>query len=109
VSTFGIDFDDTFTADPELWSLFIELAESRGHRCVIVTQRAPAYEGELRDLVGADVAIAFCAGATKDQACRQLGLSVDVWVDDYPAAVHHEPRAYRGHRCEPTLSVPVVE
>lgn len=36
---FGIDYDDTWTADPDLFFQFLELLEKRGHKAVIVTAR----------------------------------------------------------------------
>jgi len=36
---FGLDFDDTFTADPELWAMFIREAQAKGHRVYCVTAR----------------------------------------------------------------------
>lgn len=37
--TFGMDFDNTFTACPELFGRFIKDAESLGHCVVLVTAR----------------------------------------------------------------------
>lgn len=35
----AIDFDDTLTADSQLWLKFIETAKSLGHRCICITAR----------------------------------------------------------------------
>lgn len=96
MSTFGIDFDDTWTTDPDLFAAFARLATERGHRCVVVTQRAPRFAQELRAVIGDSIEIVHCAGVTKAEGCRSAGVAVDVWIDDYPAAVHHEARAYAG-------------
>lgn len=37
--TFGLDYDDTFTADPDLWRQFVSDALRRGHAVVCVTGR----------------------------------------------------------------------
>jgi hypothetical protein len=94
--TFGIDFDDTWSADPALFAAFAEMAKERGHRCVLVTQRASIFAPEMRAVVGEGIQIVHCAGATKADGCRQAGVAVDIWIDDYPAAVQHEARAYMG-------------
>lgn len=99
----GIDFDDTWTVDPGLWGAFALCAQRRGHRILIVTQRSDIYELELRALLTQPLEIVFCAGHTKEDGCAKLGIKVDVWIDDYPAAVQHEARAYRGYQCEPTI------
>ena len=33
----AIDFDDTFSADPELWTAFILNAQQRGHKIICVS------------------------------------------------------------------------
>lgn len=96
MTTFGIDFDDTYTSDPELFALFVEAAIMRGHRCVIVTQRASCFEPDLRQVVGAGLEIIYCAGMTKAEGCAAAGVQVDVWMDDYPDAINHVARAYAG-------------
>lgn len=35
----GLDYDHTFTADPDLWRQFISDAQRRGHTVVCVTAR----------------------------------------------------------------------
>ena len=37
--TIAIDFDKTFTADPELWLSFIRSASLRGHEIICATYR----------------------------------------------------------------------
>jgi hypothetical protein len=61
----AIDFDDTFSADPELWRLFIDAAEAKGHRCYIV----------------------YTSHAPKDWYCRDKGIAIDIWCDDYPLGI----------------------
>ena len=36
----SLDYDHTFTADPDLWVSFIKAAELRGHRVIMVTWRS---------------------------------------------------------------------
>jgi hypothetical protein len=90
--TIAIDFDDTFTADPELWSQFIAHAQDRGHRVLCVTARRDTDEN--RDdmtscfiLYGVDVPIIFCNLSSKLHTMERRGTKVDIWIDDSPYAI----------------------
>ena len=47
----SIDFDETFTRDPELWADFIKMALSRDHRVTMITARRATEENS--DLINA--------------------------------------------------------
>lgn len=88
-SLIAIDFDDTFTADPTLWSTFIEAAQSRGHKVICITWRRRSFE-MTRELEGAlpkGVEIHSAYGMPKREYARQNNLSVDIWIDDTPEAI----------------------
>ncbi len=88
----AIDFDDTFTASPELWSAFIQNAKRLGHRPMIVTSRRNSewnteIINNLLDTWGCQVPIHFCNLASKVETMRQRGFKVDIWIDDSPNAL----------------------
>ena len=47
--TIAIDFDDTFTADVEVWSLVIQVLQNAGHRVICVWARGDNL-GNMREL-----------------------------------------------------------
>ena len=92
--TISLDFDGTFTAAPGLWRSFVADAQARGNRVVCITRREDTEEnraalrtafGDLHDelagvlLVGPD--------QRKRSAAAAAGISVDIWVDDYPEGI----------------------
>jgi hypothetical protein len=81
----GLDYDGTYTADPELWNGFIYTARERGHKVYCVTMRYPS-EGEavLRQLVRKVDQIVFTGRKGKARHMQFLGLRVDIWIDDMP-------------------------
>jgi hypothetical protein len=90
--TIAMDFDDTFTADPELWSAFIVTAQDRGHRVLCVTARRDTDENrqiltEYFEQHGVDVPIIFCNLASKLHSMERRGTKVDIWIDDSPYAI----------------------
>lgn len=86
----ALDYDGTFTADPELWRAFVRLARERGHNVVCVTARAgrmgAACEVRLA-LEHLGVPVMYVGAASKRAAVEDAGLTVDVWIDDMPEAI----------------------
>jgi len=81
-----IDFDGTYTADPELWDLFLEAAKMKGHTVVCATMR---YENELQPvrnmLEGKVSEIIPTSRKAKHAFVRNhLGKRPDIWIDDQP-------------------------
>ena len=90
--TISIDYDRTFTAAPGLWRSFIHDATNRGNRVVCISRRDDSDENreELRIAFGdLDVAQLVLCGASKQKrtAAAELGINVDVWIDDYPEGI----------------------
>ncbi len=83
--TIAIDYDKTWTADPDLWNTFTKLAKSRGHQVIIATSRvAPDADGnpEFKTLP-----VLFCGKEFKEVFCREAGYEVDIWIDDMPGTI----------------------
>lgn len=82
----ALDWDDTFTADPEGFKAIIRCFQSLGHTVTIVTLRdeldLDERMSELKDKYEVD--IIFCAGQSKERVVRELGLQMNIWIDDNP-------------------------
>ena len=83
----ALDYDGTYTADPELWNAFIENARDRGHEVIVATMRyketeADMVEVSLRDKVNA--IIYTNRKAKKTSVRQQFGRDPDIWIDDNP-------------------------
>lgn len=87
----AIDYDETWTADPILWNGFIDEATNRGHRVFCVTCRPQPEDWRENDLVLIPfipkARHVFTNRAAKRWYCQQLGLSIDIWIDDMPETV----------------------
>lgn len=85
----ALDFDDTYTAAPDLWSLFIELAKAQGHTVRIVTYRpANGYNSDIDAVcMQHGIPAIYTAGEQKSTFCANIGYNVDVWIDDMPEAI----------------------
>ena len=89
--TIAIDFDDTYTADPELWTSFMNQAESRGHKVICVTARYFTLENkeELKATLPPKTLIYFTSMGSKMDYMASQGVKVDIWIDDSPRVVVH--------------------
>jgi hypothetical protein len=85
----AIDFDDTLTADSQLWLKFIESANALGHRCICITARRQTEENiETIDdwmiMHGVSLPVYFTGLASKVEHAKKIGLKVNIWIDDDP-------------------------
>lgn len=86
---FGIDYDQTFAADPEMFKAFVGLIKAHGHIPVLVTGREDSHGfGEpVRALVEDLMPIVFAGGSWKRDAAKAAGYEVDIWIDDNPTYI----------------------
>jgi HK97 family phage portal protein len=101
--TISVDFDRTFAADPQLWGEFARQSAAAGNRVVMVSRRPDTPENQdhiaqtLGDYREAFDAVLLVGERLKDEAAREAGIAVDVWVDDSPQFVRAaESRAEPG-------------
>ena len=82
----SLDYDDTFTKDVYLWQDFIDAAHAHGHTIYVITSRdkdTPVeYEDWFLDLY--NIEVIYCAFKAKRKVAEELGIKVDVWIDDNP-------------------------
>tara|TARA_R110000850_G_scaffold241088_1_gene365655 strand:+ start:193 stop:504 length:312 start_codon:yes stop_codon:yes gene_type:complete len=80
----ALDFDETYTEDPSLWTAFITKCKTRLHTVTFVTYRPD--NGDNSDIeyeaqcLG--IEIVYTAGKQK-QHC----FEADVWIDDSPETI----------------------
>ena len=92
MSTIAIDFDDTFTADMDLWSGFIRTAQAAGHDVICVTARRdiPRESDYVRRVFAAwdcEIDTLFTDRASKLESVERAGVAVDIWIDNDPSAL----------------------
>lgn len=87
--TVAIDFDGTFTRDPDLFTKIIYLFLEKGHQVVCITSREGDSQRaqELLDTIGKIIPVVFAGVKYKREAAEEAGFSVDVWVDDFPITI----------------------
>lgn len=85
----GLDYDDTYSADPELWDAFIDRSIARKHAVYLVTCRRDTPENR-EDVYVSGIAVhrhIFTGLAAKKWFCEELGIKIDVWIDNNPESI----------------------
>ena len=73
----ALDYDGTFTRDPDLWRAFAALAKERGHAVSIVTMRFADDNEECVPDEGIPIVYT-------DRRAKASVFAADVWIDDQP-------------------------
>jgi hypothetical protein len=81
----ALDFDETYTLDPEFWDLLIAAAKHRGHSVICATMRHEHEGEEIIAALGDKVeAIIFTGRKAKHANVHEQGYYPSVWIDDSP-------------------------
>lgn len=93
----GLDYDDTFTADKELWGWFVGKCLRKGYDVRFVTFRFEETRSYTNEDIKLDseklgIPIIFCNGIQKAEVTSAARFPVDIWIDDFPVGIplkHH--------------------
>lgn len=77
----ALDYDDTYTRDPDFWNKFIQLAQSKGHLVVCITMRNSS---EIDKEKFPEITIITTNRRAKWLYVIENGIQIDVWIDDNP-------------------------
>jgi hypothetical protein len=77
----ALDYDGTYTADPDLWDAFILKARSRCHEVHIVTMRRPDEPVAVREHVDG---VHYTSRKAKKVEMTGRGQDFQIWIDDRP-------------------------
>jgi hypothetical protein len=86
----SLDFDDTFTSDPQAWSNVVDALVASGHEVVCISGRSDddANRAELRQALPDSVErIYLCGSVSKKHYSEKNAIQVDVWIDDSPSRI----------------------
>lgn len=82
--TFALDYDGTYTADPELWLDFIVNAKKNGHRVIVVTMRTIEEGKSIDDRLQNECQVFCTSRKAKKKFMRMQGIEPNIWIDDNP-------------------------
>lgn len=76
----AIDYDGTYTADPEGWNVVIMMLKARGHSVICCTHRN--YDERIERDIGC--IIYYTERKAKRPFLAKLGIRPHIWIDDNP-------------------------
>lgn len=82
----SIDYDHTYTADPDFWDAVIEMAKLHGHDFICITNR-PWVPNTTQTERVPDIPIIAAADQLKQDAAALAGYKVNIWIDDTPGSI----------------------
>ena len=90
----ALDYDDTYTRDPEFWDAVIELAKQRGHSVICATMRYLQEGADVEAaLLGKVKNFIYTGRTAKHNAVHAAGYIPSVWIDDSPHWIHMDGAA----------------
>ena len=79
-----IDYDKTFTAEPNLFTALIKMAQELGHEVICCTMRHESEAMEMPETIGKLCNIYFTSRKAKAPFLKELGITPAIWIDDTP-------------------------
>ena len=86
----ALDFDETYTINPEMWDSIVALMLTSNCDVRFVTYRYENAPGnaDINEAAGRiGIKIIFCNYFQKAQVCAIHGWSPDIWIDDMPILI----------------------
>ncbi|WP_287602060.1 hypothetical protein [Thiothrix sp.] len=92
----SLDYDNTWTAAPDLWQGMVEAFKADGHRFVCVTSRkeTAANKKALGESIGVHMQIVYCDGKPKAETAKKAGFVPDIWIDDRPETINSQAKQW---------------
>lgn len=83
----SIDYDYTYTLDPVTWNKCITTLQAAGHTVYCVSARHHWNSKEIVDALGKLCKVYCTDKQAKKSFMLNLGIQIDVWIDDTPWAI----------------------
>ena len=84
----GLDYDDTYTRDPKMWTAICMLMQTSGHQVYLVSWRTPQESNqEIRNLAAFLDGAYFTSRKAKEKYMYDQGIRIDILIDNNPHAI----------------------
>lgn len=85
----ALDYDRTYTADPEFWNMVCATACDYDHEIRIVTARHQTKDNIDEKLPHYMRTVIYCDGVAKQWFCHHVAeWEPDIWIDDKPRGIY---------------------
>lgn len=79
----ALDYDETYTINPEMWNEIINTFQKAGNEVMIVTFRSD----DLPIDHDPGIPVFYTAWNAKRPYMEKQGIDIDVWIDDSPELI----------------------
>lgn len=83
----ALDYDDTYTKDPELWLAFVRNARHRGHKVYVVTWRSEDQAKDIDERLQELAPVYATQLRAKRAFMESKQIYIEIWIDDNPEAI----------------------
>lgn len=86
----GLDFDGTVTTNSKMWSEIVKIFNKNNINVYIVTYRnlIDYDNSDIDEFVNdTKIEVIYTNCKAKDRFCKELGINIDIWIDDNPVGV----------------------
>ena len=91
----SLDYDDTYTRNPELWDMIVRQFQAKGDKVFLVTWRFPDEEVPgITKLRATLSGIHFTCRTAKEKYMFDQGINIHVWIDDNPRSIIQSMEGY---------------
>lgn len=92
----ALDYDNTYTAAPEMWTRVVETMHAFGHTVYVVTARDERYDNTTGLIeLATRLPVIYCRGVAKRWFCHHFGPDIDIWIDDKPESILENSATHR--------------
>ncbi|PRZ45397.1 hypothetical protein [Paraburkholderia fungorum] len=86
----SLDFDGTYTEDPDRWNQFIDSFLAAGHTVQIITMRHQHEANRALKDLAKKIPVHYTSRQAKENYATEKGIHIDVWIDDNPRWIHQD-------------------
>lgn len=89
----SLDYDGTYTRDPDTWDKIVQTFKEAGHKVYLVTMRydVPKEADEVRKALEGKVdGIFFTGRKAKQKFMYEQKIDISVWMDDMPIFINQD-------------------
>lgn len=92
----SLDYDETYTEDPECWNEVINVFKKYGHRVFCISARSENMDNRIELESVLDIPVFLTGHKSKRDFAKLNDLDIDVWIDDRPEAVLKDTNTNNG-------------
>jgi hypothetical protein len=110
MTVFVLDYDNTFSVNPEMWMQIVKIIKTNGYKIIGATARN-RYE-EIKDSRYFDACymVVYCAGNSKQKVLQNMHIDDNIiWIDDDPQYIVHSYDEIHDKPYDPGEGVSITE